>query len=289
MICPSCSAENPQGQRYCGSCGSALAAASDRSAEERKVVTVLFCDLAGFTAASESADPEDVRAHLVPYQRSLREEIERFGGTVDKFSGDGVMAVFGAPTAHEDDAERAVRSALRILERIDELNDRDRTFGLPARIGINTGEAIVALGVSPEAGEDWVAGDVVNTASRLQGVATPGSIVVGERTYRLTSAEIEYEPLTPVEVKGKADPVPIWRVVSARSRTGAERSASSASYVGRERERGLMMSVFDRAVADPSVQLVTIVGEPGVGKSRLVAELFGHAQDRTDLIRWHQG
>ncbi len=290
MTCHSCGAENPTGQRFCGSCGGPLSAEPTTMREERKVVTVLFCDLAGFTAASESADPEDVRAHLVPYQRMLRDEIERHGGTVDKFSGDGVMAVFGAPAAHEDDAERAVRSALRILDRIDHLNERDHTFGLPVRIGINTGEAIVALDVRPEAGEDWVAGDVVNTAARLQGIAPIGGIVVGERTYRLTHDEIDYEPRSPVAVKGKSRAVLSWRVVGTRARFGTDRiEVAFTPFVGRERETALLRATFDRALADPSVQLVTIVGEPGIGKSRLVAELFHMIEERTDLVRWRQG
>jgi class 3 adenylate cyclase len=143
--------------------------------EERKVVSVLFCDLVGFTAASEAADPEDVRARIRPYHARLREVIERYGGTVEKFVGDAVMAVFGAPVAHEDDAERAVRAGLRILEAIAELNDADPALSLQVRVGINTGEAVVALGARPEEGEGIVTGDVVNTASRLRLLPTPGS------------------------------------------------------------------------------------------------------------------
>ena len=139
---------------------------------------MLFCDLVGFTAASEPADPEDVRARLRPYHARLRQEIERFGGTVEKFVGDAVMAVFGAPVAHEDDAERAVRAGLRILEAIEELNEADPGFGLQVRVGVNTGEAVVALGARPEHGEGIVTGDVVNTASRLQGAAPVGGVAV---------------------------------------------------------------------------------------------------------------
>ena len=154
--------------------------------EERKVVSVLFCDLVGFTASSDEADPEDVRAGCARYHARLRQEIERFGGTVEKFVGDAVMAVFGAPVAHEDDAERAVRAGLRILEAIDELNEERRRLGLQVRIGINTGEAVVALGATPEQGEGMVTGDVVNTALALQSAAPVDGVAVGEPTYRAT-------------------------------------------------------------------------------------------------------
>ena len=146
MQCPVCGEENPVRARFCLACGSPLPEAPASPAEERKVVSVLFCDLVDFTAASQAADPEDVRARIRPYHARLRQEIERYGGTVEKFIGDAVMAVFGAPTAHEDDAERAVRAALRILEAIAELNEHDPGLSLQVRIGINTGEAVVALG-----------------------------------------------------------------------------------------------------------------------------------------------
>jgi class 3 adenylate cyclase len=161
--------------------------------EERKVVTVLFCDLVGFTAASEAVDPEDVRARIRPYHARLRLEIERYGGTVEKFIGDAVMAVFGAPIAHEDDAERAVRAWLRILEAIEELNWADAALSLQVRIGLSTGEAVVALGARPEEGEGIVTGDVVNTASRLQGAAPVNGVACSEQTYRQTGRVFDYE------------------------------------------------------------------------------------------------
>src|SRR5205085_4941206 len=166
----------------------------------RKTVSVLFCDLVGFTAASEQQDPEDVRARLRPYHTRLRQEIERFGGTVEKFVGDAVMAVFGAPVAHEDDAERAVRAGLRILEAVEELE-------LVVRAAVNTGEAVVTLGARPQEGEGFVAGDVVNTAARLQSAAPVGALVVGEGTYRATRDLFEYEPLEPFDAKGKSTPL----------------------------------------------------------------------------------
>ena len=159
---------------------------------------MLFCDLVGFTAASEWLDPEDVRARIRPYHARLRSEIESYGGTVEKFVGDAVMAVFGAPVAHEDDAERAVRAGLAVLEAIADLNERDPDLELQVRVGINTGEAVVALGVRPEEGEGFVTGDVVNTAARIQSAAPVAGVAVGEQTHRATERVFEYEPLEPV-------------------------------------------------------------------------------------------
>src|SRR4051812_9116788 len=156
--CPNCREDNPERARFCWSCGAALAETPAGAGEERKVVSVLFCDLVGFTAASEHADPEDVRARLRPYHARLRSEIEAYGGTVEKFVGDAVMAVFGAPVAHEDDVERAVRAALRILEAIAELNEADPLLSLQVRIGVHTGEAVVALDAKLEEGEGIVTG-----------------------------------------------------------------------------------------------------------------------------------
>ena len=251
---------------------------------------MLFCDLVGFTAASDAADPEDVRARIRPYHQRLRQEIERYGGTVEKFVGDAVMAVFGAPVAHEDDAERAVRAGLRILEAIEELNEADPALSLQVRIGIDTGEAVVALGARPEQGEGIVTGDVVNTASRLQGAAPVDGVAVSERTYRQTERIFDYEPLAPVAVKGKAEALALWRPLRARARFGTDVTRThSTPLVGRELEKPLLVGTFERAAQQRSCQLVTIVGEPGVGKSRLCAELFAYIEDREGLVRWRQG
>ena len=260
------------------------------SLEERKVVSVLFCDLVGFTSASEAADPEDVRARIRPYHARLRTEIERYGGTVEKFIGDAVMAVFGAPVAHEDDAERAVRAGLRIVEAIEELNEQEPGLQLQVRVGINTGEAVVSLGAKPEQGEGIVTGDVVNTAARLQSAAPVDGVVVGEQTYRVTSAIFDYEPLEPVSAKGKAEPLALWRAVSARARFGTDITRTHTTpLVGRELEKPLLIGTFERSAQQRSVQLVTIVGEPGVGKSRLVAELLAYVDAKPELTRWRQG
>ncbi|MGQ0668476.1 MAG: adenylate/guanylate cyclase domain-containing protein [Actinomycetota bacterium] len=229
-ICPSCRQDNPEIARFCLACATPLGEPPEAAgSKERKVVSVLFCDLVGFTAASETADPEDVRARLRPYHSQLRTEIERFGGTVEKVIGDAVMAVFGAPMAHEDDAERAVRAGLRILEAIDELNEDDPGLGLRVRIGINTGEAVVALGARPERGEGIVTGDVVNTASRLQGVAPVGGLVVGAATYRTTMRLFDYEALDPIRVKGKTGPVSIWRAATAWTLSAPPPRSSAAT------------------------------------------------------------
>jgi class 3 adenylate cyclase/tetratricopeptide (TPR) repeat protein len=272
-------------------CGAALAEQPPASAvEERKVVSVLFCDLVGFTAASERADPEDVRARIRPYHARLRQEIERYGGTVEKFIGDAVMAVFGAPVTHEDDGERAVRAGLRIVEAIEELNEQDASLSLQVRVGINTGEAVVSLGARPEQGEGIVTGDVVNTAARLQTVAPVNGVAVGEQTYRQTTRVFEYQPLEPVSVKGKEEPVALWRAVAARARFGSDITRSHKTpLVGRELEKPLLIGTFERSAQQRSVQLVTVVGEPGVGKSRLVAELFAYLDAKAGLTRWRQG
>ena len=290
LACPVCSEENPTRARFCLACGAALPAEREAPREERKLVSVLFCDLVGFTARSDNADPEDVRATLRPYHARLRADIERFGGTVEKFIGDAVMAVFGAPVGHEDDAERAVRAAIRIIGSIVEMNDERPGLDLSVRIGVNTGEAVVSLGARPEEGEGIVTGDVVNTAARLQTVAPVNGVVVGQMTFRATKDWVEYEALEPVVVKGKAEPVQIWRALSARSRFGIDVDQGTRTpFVGRENEFALLTQTFARAVAEPSVQLVTITGEPGVGKTRLLWEFRHHLDDRPELVVWRQG
>jgi class 3 adenylate cyclase/tetratricopeptide (TPR) repeat protein len=289
--CPSCGKELPGEFPFCPFCGAALGEQPEAHVhEERKVVTVLFCDLVGFTAASDAADPEDVRSRIRPYHARLREELEGYGGTVEKFIGDAVMAVFGAPTAHEDDAERAVRAGLRILEAIGELNEADPALSLQVRIGISTGEAVVALGARPQEGEGIVTGDVVNTTSRLQGAAPVNGIACSEQTYRQTERAFDYEVLEPVAVKGKDERLAIFRPLRPRARFGSDVTRTHATpLVGRELEKSLLIGTFERSAQQRSCQLVMIVGEPGVGKSRLCAELFGYVDDRPGLTRWRQG
>ena len=252
------------------------------AAEERKVVSVLFADLVDSTARADRRDPEDVRAMLIPFYRLLRQELERFGGTVEKFIGDAVMALFGAPVAHEDDAERAVRAALGIREAIERLNGEQR-LDLLVRTGIATGEALVALAARPGEGEGMASGDVVNTGFRLAAAAAPGAIVVDETTYRATRDAIEYRSSGQVEAKGKAEPIPIWLAEGVQA--AAERRRTPP-LVGREAELGELRAARERARTSGQPQLVTLVGGPGIGKSRLVRELC--VESGTD-IAWLQG
>jgi class 3 adenylate cyclase/tetratricopeptide (TPR) repeat protein len=284
VTCPRCGQENPEGARFCNACAAPLAE-PDQPLEERKVVTVLFADLVGFTSRAEHMDPEEVRSLLRPYHAHLRDELERYGGTVEKFIGDAVMAVFGAPVAHEDDAERAVRAALAIRDWI-----LDEQAELQLRIGVNTGQVLVSLGARPEEGEGMVAGDVVNTAARLQSNAPVDGILVGETTWRATREVIDYRKAEPVQAKGKAEPVEAWETVEARSRVGVDISGRVRTpLVGRRRELDALLHAFEGARSARSVQLVTLVGEPGIGKSRLVYELFQTIEADPELVYWRQG
>ena len=287
--CPHCAEDNPDRARFCWSCGTALAEAPARGAEERKVVSILFVDLVGFTARSDRADPEDVRATLRPYHARLKQEIEHFGGTVEKFIGDAVMAVFGAPVAHEDDAERAVRAALKILEAIEDLNT-EQDVELAVRAGIATGEAVVLLDARPEMGEGIATGDVVNTAARLQQSAPVGAVVVGETTFRATRDMIVYDELEPVSVKGKAEAVPLWRASRPRGRFGVDvERRVDVPFIGREHELTLLKDAYTRALQDSSLQLVTMTGEPGVGKTRLISEFQSFVDAQPEIVWWRQG
>ena len=290
MRCPNCGEENPERARFCSSCGAALEEAPRRAAEERKVVSVLFVDLVGFTATSEKADPEDVRARLRPYHSRVKQEIERFGGTVEKFVGDAVMAVFGAPVSHEDDAERAVHAALRILAAIDELNAEHPDLELAVRGAVNSGEAMVTLSARPAEGEGMVAGDVVNTAARLQQHAPVGGIVVGEGTYRVTRKLFEYEPLEPVTAKGKGEALQLWHATAPRGRFGVDvEPIVQTPLIGRDDDLALLQSTYARTLRDASTQLLTITGEPGVGKTRLTAEFRRWVDDQPEIVFWRQG
>jgi class 3 adenylate cyclase len=266
--CQRCGEDNPGRARFCLACAAPLAAPTVPRREERKRVSVLFCDLVGFTSRSERLDVENVRGVLAPYYARLRADLERFGGTVEKFIGDAVMALFGAPVAHEDDPERAIRAALAIRETIAELNERDRALDLHVRIGVTTGEALVALDARPAHGEGMATGDVVNTATRLQAAAPTDEILVDEATWRATARQIAYQEAEPVQAKGKAEPVPVWRVLGPRASLGVDVAhAPGSALVGREGELDLLTSAFERARGGVP-QLVTLVGVPGIGKSR---------------------
>jgi class 3 adenylate cyclase/tetratricopeptide (TPR) repeat protein len=288
--CPACGFDNAGSAKFCSECGAPLTAVAPSRREERKVVTVVFADLVGSTARAERLDPEDVRAILTPFHDRLRHELERHGGTVEKFIGDAVVGVFGAPVAHEDDAERAVRAALSIQSAIAELNEVDPSLALEVRIGVNTGEALVALDARPERGEAMVAGDVMNTGARLQSAAPPGAVLVSESTKRLTARTIEYDEAEPVTAKGKAEPLGAWIATAPRARFGVDVfQKGRGPLVGRERELDLVADALSRARAEREPQLVTLVGVPGIGKSRLVYQLWRIVDEDPDLIVWRQG
>jgi class 3 adenylate cyclase len=264
--CGACGQDNPDGARFCLACGASLAEPR-RTSEERRVVSVVFVDLVGFTARSESLDPEDVRAFLTPYYERVRSELERFGGRVEKFIGDAVMGVFGAPVAYGDDHERAVRAALGV-------RDWATEDGLQVRIAVNTGEAIVDLEARPEHGQAMIAGDVVNTAARLQTAAPVGAVLVGQETYASTRASIEYQPgFEPVRAKGKSEPVQAWLALRPLGPAG-ERPLTPLPMVGRARELDVLKGIWERVAAERRPHLVTVFGPAGIGKSRLALELM---------------
>jgi class 3 adenylate cyclase/tetratricopeptide (TPR) repeat protein len=283
VTCVSCGSENPAAAKFCAECGASLASDA-RPVEERKVVSVVFCDLVGSTARGERMDPEDVRAELSSYHARVRSELERRGGTLEKFIGDAVVAVFGAPRVHEDDAERAVRAALAIRDWAADEEDLD------VRLAVNTGEALVSLDARASAGEGLVAGDVINTAARLQAAAPVNGILVGEKTFRATEQRIEYRAAAEVAAKGKQDPIRVWEAVAARSLFGVDVDLRPATrLVGRRRELDQLLDALGRARAEHEPQLVTIVGVPGMGKSRLVQELSTRIEAEPELTRWRQG
>jgi len=227
-------------------------------------VSVLFVDLVDSTARADNADPEDVREVLQAYHREAKRCIEQYGGVVEKFIGDAVMAVFGAPVAHGDDAERAVRAGLRVLDAIQRLD-------LSARAAVNTCEAIVSVDQA-RSGEALATGDVVNTAARLQNAASPGRVIVGAETYRATRHAVRYEELAAIDAKGKADAVEAWLAMEATT-APADRPLGTTPLVGRDRELEVLRSVWSRAVDEKRPHLVTLVGPPGIGKSRLCREI----------------
>jgi class 3 adenylate cyclase/tetratricopeptide (TPR) repeat protein len=283
-VCPSCGRENADDARFCSQCAAGFDVPAT-AREERKVVTVLFVDLVGFTARAERLDPEDVRAILTSYHDRVRTELARHGGTVERFIGDGVMGLFGAPVAHEDDPERAVRAALAIRDAFAELRRTDPSSDSHVRLGVNTGEALVSL-----ADHATPAGDVVNTAARLEAAAPVDGILVGEATYRATEHAISYRERAPVAAKGKSEPVAAWEALEPRARFGVDvRQVSRSPLVGRARELGMLVDTLARVRQESAPQLVTVVGVPGIGKSRLVWELFQHADAEPDLITWRQG
>jgi len=284
-ICVVCSQESPDHARFCVACGAALPAAP--FAEERKLVSVVFADLAGSTAHAERADVEDVRDALVAFQALVVDALASFGATVEKYIGDAAVAVFGAPAAHEDDPERAVRAALRIRDAVQARNEAGAVPELHVRVGVHTGEALVALTADPSTGERIASGDVMNTAFRLQSVAPTDSVLVGEQTHRSTREAIEYQPAPPATVKGKLEPVAAWLALRARARIGIDlRRPAASPLVDRREEWDAMIAAFHRVAGGEQAETVTLVGAPGIGKSRLAWELALHLEHEPDVVRW---
>jgi len=295
IACAVCGTLNPASVKFCGECGSRMqadvqaalpTAAATGLAAERRLVSVLFADLVGFTAASEGRDAEETRELLTRYFDLARGVVERHGGTVEKFIGDAVMAVWGAPTAHEDDAERAVRAAMELTAAVAALGDEQHP--IQARAGVLTGEAAVTLGATDQG---IVAGDMVNTASRLQSAAAPGTVLVGEATFRAASTAIAFEPAGEQALKGKTSPIPAWRAIAVVARRGGSgRSALlEPPFVGREDELRLLKDLFDATAREQKSRLVTVIGQAGIGKSRLAWEFEKYLDGVVDTAYWHEG
>jgi class 3 adenylate cyclase/tetratricopeptide (TPR) repeat protein len=286
LICPACQNPNTPGAKFCGECGNSLSgvdAGPAPPAAERRLVSVLFADLVGFTTLSESRDSEEVRELLSAYFEECKRLIERYGGTVEKFIGDAVMAVWGTPVAMEDDAERAVRAGLDLVAAVSELDPQ-----LRARAGVLTGEAAVTLGAE---GQGMVAGDLVNTAARVQSEAEPGTVLVGETTMRATEAAIAYEDAGLHALKGKAEPMHLQRALRViAGRAGVLRSAGlEPPFVGRDRELRLVKELFHATGDERRAQLVSVVGVAGVGKSRLSWEFEKYMDGLAVEAWWHRG
>ena len=286
VTCASCGAANSPGVKFCGECGAALSggpAPREAPAAERRLVSVLFADLVGFTAASEARDSEETRELLSRYFETCKRLVSLYGGTLEKFIGDAVMAVWGTPTAQEDDAERAVRAALDLVAAVPELDAR-----LQARAAVVTGEAAVTLGAE---GEGMVAGDLVNTASRVQSAADPGTVLVGEATRRASEAAVAYEDAGERELKGKTEPVRVYHALRVTAgRKGALKSVGlEPPFVGRDRELRLMKELFHASADERKAHLVSVLGVGGLGKSRLVWEFFKYLDGLAEFAFWHRG
>ena len=298
-VCSSCGSTNSPGQSFCGECGAALTPLSAERPEpsgspagsplaERRLVSVLFADLVGFTSLSESRDPEEVRELLSRYFESCRRLIELYGGAVEKFIGDAVMAVWGTPVAREDDAERAVRAALDLVAAVAALGEEVGAPELRARAGVLTGEAVANLAA---VGEGMVAGDLVNTAARIQAAAEPGSVLVGETTRRASERAVAFEEVGEHALKGKDEPVALYRALRVTAaRGGALRSEGlEAPFVGRERELRLVKELFHGSGDEQRAQLALVTGIAGIGKSRLAWEFEKYVDGLAMEAFWHRG
>ncbi len=321
--CPNCGETNPPGSRFCNSCGTRLdgptnaapsadavsranangaqtsashpatetggsRAAGQGAATERRLVSVLFADLVGFTSLAADRDSEAVRDLLTRYFEAAREIVERYGGTIEKFIGDAVMAVWGTPTAREDDAERAVRTAIDLVNAVRDLDSGADGRGLEARAAVLTGEATVTIGAT---NQGMVAGDLVNTASRLQSVAPPGTVLVNEATHRTSNQAIAYEEAGEQVLRGKAAPVPAWRALRVVAKRGGEGRSEGleAPFVGRDDELRLLKDFFHATTRERRARLISVTGQGGIGKSRLAWEFLKYVDGLLETVYWHQG
>jgi class 3 adenylate cyclase/tetratricopeptide (TPR) repeat protein len=283
LTCSNCGRESPEDFTFCPACGQPLTPAPGR--EVRKTVTVVFCDVTGSTAIGERLDPESLRDVQSRYFEAMRAAIERHGGTVEKYIGDAVMAVFGIPQVHEDDALRAVRAAVDMREELATLNkelERDRGVTIQLRIGVNTGEVVAGASATDPA---LVTGDAVNVAARLEQGAAPGEVLIGEPTHRLVRDAVQAEEVAPLEAKGKAQPVRGFRLLGVREVVGAIPRRLDSPMVGRERQLAQLFQAFEAAEADQACQLFTVLGPAGVGKSRLIGELLSGLGDRSQILQ----
>ena len=283
-ICPSCATENPDAARFCLACGTRFEEQHAPREETRKVVTVLFADVTGSTSLGERMDPESLRRVMSRYFDEARGALQRHGGTVEKFIGDAVMAVFGIPTLHEDDALRAVRAACELRERLGRLNETlERDYGttLAVRIGVNTGEVVAG---DPSAGQAFVTGDTVNVAQRLEAAAEPGQILIGEPTRLLVRDAVDIEPLAPLVLKGKSEAVPAFRLLSVSADAPGYTRRLESPLVGRGREQALLVQAFERAADERACHLFTVLGPAGIGKSRLAQELVTQTEGRATAL-----
>jgi predicted ATPase/class 3 adenylate cyclase len=307
LICPACGAANQAAVRFCGDCGSPLATVATRTGRpqpdtaievpnapgaaptaERRLVSVLFADLVGFTTLSEKRDAEEVRELLTRYFDTCRSVVSRYGGLVEKFIGDAVMAVWGAPVAHEDDAERAVRAALDLIDAVAALGVEIAEPALQARAGVLTGDAAVTIGADAQG---MVAGDLVNTASRIQSEAEPGTVLVGDATRTATEAAVVYEDLGERVLKGRTEPVRLWRLLRVVAmRGGAQKSEGlEAPFVGRDRELRLIKDQFHASAEEHKAHVVSVVGIAGIGKSRLGWEFYKYIDGIAEVVYTHRG
>ncbi len=283
-VCSACGFENEPRARFCVSCGAALPSEPPVRSETRRVVTVLCSDVVGFTGIGHELDPESLRGLMARYFERVQTIVDRHGGTTEKFIGDAVVAVFGVPHLHEDDAHRAVRAAVEIRDARAELNEeflRDWGVELRIRTGVNTGEVVAG---DPAEGQSFVSGDAVNVAARLEQAAAPDEILVGETTYRLVGDAVTAEPLVPLTLKGKPEPVAAWRVLEMAPVGPRWARRLDSPLVGREHELDVLRTVFDRSVESRECHVATVMGVAGVGKSRLTGELVATIGERATVV-----